>query len=112
MSEDTLTRRQRDILTFLREHARSFDHPPNLDELAAALGLRSRGSLHKQIQALVEAGFVEPMRRTRRGIRLTGGAEDPSSLPMLGRIAAGGVRADPVALAAGQLHPLGKLARL
>ena len=89
MSEDNLTRRQRDILTFLREHARDFDHPPNLDELAAALGLRSRGSLHKQIQALVDAGFVEPMRRTRRGIRLTEGAADPGSLPMLGRIAAG-----------------------
>ena len=86
----TLTRRQRDILEFLRDHARSFEHPPNLDELASALGLRSRGSLHKQIRALVDAGLVQPMNRTRRGVRLTAAAQEHAgTLPLLGRIAAG-----------------------
>jgi repressor LexA len=91
MAEDAvLTRRQREILDFLRDRSLSFEHPPSLDELAAALGLRSRGSLHKQIQALVDAGLVEPMRRTRRGIRLTAAArKEPGSLPLLGKIAAG-----------------------
>jgi len=86
----TLTRRQRDILEFLRDHARSLEHAPNLDELASALGLRSRGSLHKQVQALVGAGLVQPMNRTRRGVRLTKAAlEHEGTLPLLGRIAAG-----------------------
>jgi repressor LexA len=86
----TLTRRQRDVLDFLRRHADEFEHPPTLDELAAALGLRSRGSLHKQIRALVDAGLVEPMNRTRRGVRLTPDAvREPDTLPLLGRIAAG-----------------------
>lgn len=85
-----LTRRQLEILEFLRERARSFEHPPTLDELAGALGLRSRGSLHKQIRALVDAGLVEPMNRTRRGVRLTGDAvRERDTLPLLGRIAAG-----------------------
>ena len=85
-----LTRRQRDILEFLREECAHFPHPPTLDELAQAMGLRSRGSLHKQIQALVDAGYVEPMNRQRRGIRLTpvAGAKD-GTLPLCGRIAAG-----------------------
>ena len=90
----SLTRRQQQIFEFLREHAHSFAHPPTLDELAATLGLKSRGSLHKQIQALIDAGLVEPMNRTRRGIRLTANARTAStiaedSLPLLGRIAAG-----------------------
>ena len=90
----SLTRRQQQIFEFLCEHAHSFAHPPTLDELATSLGLRSRGSLHKQIQALIDAGLVEPMNRTRRGIRLTSNARDAATatedtLPLLGRIAAG-----------------------
>jgi repressor LexA len=89
-AEQALTRRQRQIFDFLLEHARSFEHPPTLDELALALGLRSRGSLHKQIQALVVAGLVQPMNRAQRGVRLTpaAGARE-GALPLLGRIAAG-----------------------
>lgn len=88
--DPALTRRQQEILDFLREHAEGFERPPTLDELAAALGMRSRGSLHKQVQALVDAGLVEPMNRTRRGVRLTpAAAVRDGSLPLLGRIAAG-----------------------
>jgi len=97
----TLTRRQQEIYDFLRDHLDDFPHPPTLDELCAALGLKSRGSLHKQIQALIEAGLVEPMNNLRRGIRLAesempaaaandaGMAGDDLDLPLYGRIAAG-----------------------
>lgn len=85
-----LTRRQQEILEFLRTHAREFEHPPTLEELCQALGLSSRGSLHKHIQALVEAGLVEPMDGRQRGVRLTESARLPEdSLPWLGTIAAG-----------------------
>jgi repressor LexA len=65
--------------------------------LCDALGLKSRGSLHKQIGALVEAGLVEPMNNLRRGIRLSddvmehedNAANDELALPLYGRIAAG-----------------------
>ena len=84
-----LTRRQQQILNFLRESTRQLEHPPTLDELCAMLGLRSRGSLHKHVQALIQAGFVEAMAGQHRGIRLI--AEEPTEdgLPLLGRIAAG-----------------------
>jgi repressor LexA len=84
-----LTRRQQEILDFLRAHAEHFAHPPTLDELCARLGLRSRGSLHKHVQALVAAGFLEPLDGQHRGIRLV--AEEPAELglPFLGTIAAG-----------------------
>ncbi len=52
--------------------------------------MRSRGSLHKHVQALVKAGHVEPLSGKQRGVRLCESAQDQLlSLPLLGRIAAG-----------------------
>ena len=84
-----LTRRQQEIYDYLLEYADQFDHPPTHDELCHALGLSSRGSLHKHIQALIEAGLVEPMDRSHRGIRLTEQGEQEEGIPFLGRIATG-----------------------
>jgi repressor LexA len=91
MTSPALTRRQQDILDFLRRHADEFTHPPTLSELCEAMGLSSKGSMHKQVQALIDAGFVEPMNHQRRGIRLTAASEAEAidHLPMLGYIAAG-----------------------
>lgn len=86
---ESLTRRQREIFGYLREHADRFEHPPSLDELCHALGLRSRGSLHKHVSALVEAGLVEPLDGKHRGVRLTRMTHQLDALPLLGYIAAG-----------------------
>jgi len=83
-----LTRRQQEIYDYLRDNQARFAHPPTLDELCQALGLSSRGSLHKHIQALVEAGLVEPLEGKRHGVRLAENAEE-EGVPFLGRIAAG-----------------------
>ena len=92
--QPSLTRRQQEIYDYLREQLPRLPHPPTLDELCQALGLKSRGSLHKQIQALIDAGLVEPMHNLRRGIRLTLAANEPEAsdtedLPLYGYIAAG-----------------------
>jgi len=85
-----LTRRQQEIYDYLVENLDSFAHPPTLDELCEALGLSSKGSMHKQILALIDAGLVEPMNKMRRGIRLTSQSiSSENSLPFLGFIAAG-----------------------
>ena len=68
---EALTRKQHEIVDFLIQNQHSFTHPPSLDKLCLALGLKSRGSLHRLIQGLIEAGFVEPMDRKHRGVRLT-----------------------------------------
>jgi repressor LexA len=84
-----LTKRQTEIYRYLLDNADHFDHPPTHDELCQALGLSSRGSLHKHIQALIQAGLVEPMDHARRGIRLVAQAAQQSGIPFLGTIAAG-----------------------
>ena len=70
MNDAYLTRRQTDVLTWLEEHRRQGGRPPTLDEICRGLRLRSRGSLHKHVHALIEAGFVEPILGRRRGVRL------------------------------------------
>jgi repressor LexA len=90
---DALTRRQQEIYDFLLNNQEEFEHPPTLAELCTSMGLSSRGSMHKQVQALIDAGLVEPMNNLRRGIRLAtssiqGGGQE-GGLPLLGRIAAG-----------------------
>jgi repressor LexA len=83
-----LTPRQKEILQLLKEHA-ARDHAPTLDELCQAMGLSSRGSLHKHIQALALAGLVEHGHASR-GVHLsTRAREEADTLPVLGRIAAG-----------------------
>jgi len=89
-SSATLTRRQQEIYDYLKENLHKFDRAPTLNELCDALGLSSRGSMHKQIQALIDVGLVEPMNNQRRGIRLSQAEEvDENDLPLMGYIAAG-----------------------
>ncbi len=86
----TLTRGQQELYDFLRERLPELPRPPTLDELCQAMGLKSRGSLHKQLQALIDAGLVMPMNRRQRGVRLSGAAAtNDDELPFLGYIAAG-----------------------
>lgn len=87
---NSLTRRQNEILAFLQEAAADGEPPPSLDDVCRGLGLRSRGSLHKHIQALVDAGYLEPIEGKRRGLQLTRAAQPSAdTLPLLGRISAG-----------------------
>lgn len=91
----SLTRKQKEILDFLLNNQDSFPHPPTLEELCAAMGLKSRGSLHFQIKALIDAEWVEAPERKQRGIRLSQRAKNlivadsQQGLPFVGIIAAG-----------------------
>lgn len=91
-----ITRKQQEILEFLIENQNRFTHPPTLEELCLAMGLKSRGSMHFQIKALIEAGLIEAPERKQRGIRLTDLAFETRTesvneyhIPYVGVIAAG-----------------------
>jgi repressor LexA len=92
----SLTRKQQDLFNFLLQNQDKFAKPPTLDELCLATGVKSRGSLHAHITALIAANLVKPLGGKQRGIQLTDYAktlinrpEDASLLPYVGVIAAG-----------------------
>jgi repressor LexA len=93
---DNLTRKQQEVFDFLVQNQANFAHPPTLEELCESLGVKSRGSLHAHIKALIEANLVKAPERKQRGIRLTDYAkqlgnllDNPNTLPFVGYIAAG-----------------------
>lgn len=85
-----LTRRQHQTLALIRKHIASQGEAPSLAEIATAMGIRSRAAVHRHVQALAEAGYIELLPGRKRGIRLIGdAAEGLLELPLVGRIAAG-----------------------
>lgn len=88
----SLTPRQREVYAYLQhQQAQDAAHAPSLAEICRAMGLKSRGSLYKHIQALEAAGLVQAMGGLHRGVRLSAAFAPmtPKSLPLLGYIAAG-----------------------
>lgn len=86
----SLSRRERDTWHFVRRFIAREGRGPLLREVAAGLGLRSRGVAHRYVTALIQAGLVERPVRPPRGMRLANEPEPRTTvLPMLGCIVAG-----------------------
>jgi repressor LexA len=86
-----LTDKQRLTLDFIQRYIATYTVPPKLQEIAEGIGINSRGVAHRYVQALTDAGFIETGNGKHRGIRLLmpNPHRDESTLPMLGKIAAG-----------------------
>lgn len=88
----SLTKRQNEIYQYLVEHAQAHDAPLSIEDVCVAMGVKSRGSMYKHIQALIETGLIEPFHGQKRGIKLKSPSpmQNPAiALPLLGKIAAG-----------------------
>jgi repressor LexA len=84
------TDRERQVLDFVRAYVARHGRAPKLKEIAAHLGIRSRGVVHRYLRALEGEGLIAIEPEVARGVRLRGRRERPSgTLPLLGRIAAG-----------------------
>lgn len=81
---------QERTLRFIRDHLASQGRAPSLREIAAGLGLTSRGAVRRHVLALAEQGYLQVDPRRHHGITLTDRvAEETLSLPLVGRVAAG-----------------------
>jgi repressor LexA len=91
MRTNDLTDKQREVLGFIQHYVAAHEMAPKLQEIAEGIGISSRGVAHRYVQALVDAGFLEMNSGRHRGIRLL--QQSPqrpeSTLPLLGKIAAG-----------------------
>jgi repressor LexA len=92
-----LTDREREVYDFVRAYTDRHGVPPKLREIGVHLGVTSRGTVHRYLRAIEEAGLIAITPDRARGVRLvnkaTGGSAQKTGsrpiLPVLGRIAAG-----------------------
>ena len=102
----TLTERQRTILDVIRASVTSRGYPPSIREIGDAVGLTSTSSVAHQLRTLERKGYLRRDANRPRAVDVRG-AEDgphlvqtdvagsdalpePTYVPVLGRIAAGG----------------------
>lgn len=80
-----LTRRQSEILDFIRDTVSHSGRPPTRAELCTAFGFRSPNAAESHLRALAAKGVIVLEEGRARGIRLADGV----GLPLIGRVAAG-----------------------
>lgn len=93
---DGLNPRQREILAFLREHARTHAYPPTVREIGQAVGLSSSSTVQNHLNVLEQKGHIRRDPTKSRTVEVIGverpgsAAHDAVSVPLVGRVAAGG----------------------
>jgi repressor LexA len=85
-----LTKRQKEILDFVRDHVGQHGYAPTLQEIGSRFGLSSPATVYKHVEQLVQKGYLRKAPHQGRGIQLV----DPEpvrtvEVPLLGQVAAG-----------------------
>lgn len=81
----SLTRRQQEILDFIRQTTESMGVPPTRAEIAKAFKFSSHNAAAEHLRALAKKGVLHLEPGIARGIRI----DAPSGLPLIGSVAAG-----------------------
>jgi DNA-binding MarR family transcriptional regulator len=74
-----LTRHQLQLLTYLRARRSAPGEGPSFAEMAKALGLKSKGSIHRLVAALEERGHIRRLARRARAIELVDAPQDTAA---------------------------------
>ena len=84
-----LTAQQHATYKFIDKYINENNIAPTEAEIAKAIGITSRGVVHRYIRALEKEGLVEILPNRKRNIRILRPINKDFSLPVLGKIAAG-----------------------
>lgn len=72
-----LTKKQHELLTFIHTSLQESPVSPSFDEMRAALGLRSKSSVHRLIKSLQERGFLRYKPKCARSLEILKYPGDP-----------------------------------
>lgn len=65
-----LTKKQKELLTFINERVKETGVPPSFDEMKEALDLKSKSGIHRLITALEERGFIRRLPHRARALEI------------------------------------------
>jgi repressor LexA len=92
---DSLTKRQDEILNYIKEYTANNGYPPTVREIGSSLGLSSPATIHSHLNNLEKKGYIKKDDYKNRAIELLVKNEylNPTSsiveVPLLGKITAG-----------------------
>ncbi len=90
-----LTKRQSEILNFLKSWIEDNGYPPTRAEIAKELGFKSPNAAEDHLKALARKGAIEMIPGASRGLKIIETLDDQAlaindnELPVIGRVAAG-----------------------
>jgi repressor LexA len=86
-----LTKKQKEILEFIRAHIHRHDYAPTLREIGEHFGLSSVATVHKHLKALEEKGELKREEGRARQLEVRPPQNTPHlwEVPLLGLVAAG-----------------------
>jgi repressor LexA len=91
-----LTKRQREIFSFIRRYTEDNGYPPTVRDIGRAVGLASSSTVHAHLANLEKLGLLRRDPSKPRALELldravggSGGLPDRMGLPLLGQVAAG-----------------------
>lgn len=92
---EELTKRQEEVLNYIKGYIVSHGYPPTVREIGKALDISSPATIHVHLNNLVEKGFIKKENSKNRAIELLVDNEYASKneeiieVPLLGKITAG-----------------------
>ena len=93
--DKNITKRQEDVLVYIKKYIVEHGFPPSTREIGAALGLSSPATVHTHLKKLEDAGCIKKTNSKFRTIEVVGvnefekKDEDVVKVPLLGRVACG-----------------------
>lgn len=86
----TLTKRQKEVLDFVKKFVDKKGYSPTLDEIRDNLNLSAVSTIHQHIETLVEKGYLQKSENYSRAIELSRKDKHFATIPLFGIISAGG----------------------
>ena len=93
--DKNITKRQEDVLNYIKKYIVDHGFPPSTREIGAALGLSSPATVHTHLKKLEDAGCIRKTNSKFRTIEVVGvneyqkKDEEVVKVPLLGRVACG-----------------------
>lgn len=90
-----LTKRQEDVLKYIKKYVVEHGYPPAIREIGDALGLSSPATVHSHLNRLVQNGYLKKTSSKFRTLEVLGNNEFATSegeivkVPLLGKVTAG-----------------------
>ena len=87
----SLTKRQREILTYLADYSEEKGYAPSFEEIAARFNYNSLATVHEHLSNLEKNSYIKRRYNESRGIEILPSEQFPRAVhvPLLGTVAAG-----------------------